>query len=96
MSEGVIEPETHGFTRAPKEAILGGEAEENAAITRAILGGQERGPKRDIVLLNGAYALFADGRARDIPEAIEILTDTIESGKAAKHLEEIVRISNAL
>lgn len=96
VSEGVIEPEVHGFERAPKEAILGGEAEENAAILRSVLSGEERGPKRDIVLLNGAYALFTDGRARDIQEAIEILSETIDSGKAAEHLEETIRISNAL
>lgn len=96
VSEGMIEPEVHGFKRAPKEAILGGEAEENATILRNILSGEERGPKRDIVLLNGAYALFTDGRARDIQEAIEILTETIDSGKAAEHLEKTIRISNAL
>ncbi len=96
VSEGVIEPEVHGFKRAPKEAILGGDAVANAAITRAVLSGEEQGPKREVVLLNGAYALFVDGRARDIPEAIEILSETIDSGKAAKHLEKIVRVSNAL
>jgi len=96
VSEGMIEPEVHGFKRAPKEAILGGDATANATITRAVLSGEEQGPKRDVVLLNGAYALFVDGRARDIAEAIEILSETIDSGKAAKHLEEIVRVSNTL
>ncbi|WP_457606130.1 anthranilate phosphoribosyltransferase [Nitratifractor sp.] len=96
VSEGVIEPETHGFSRAPREAILGGSAEENARITRAIFTGEERGPKREIVLLNGAYALFTDGRARDITEAVEILAESLDSGRAAKHLDEIVRLSNAL
>ncbi|ADV47124.1 anthranilate phosphoribosyltransferase [Nitratifractor salsuginis] len=96
VSEGVIEPEAHGFRRAPKEAILGGEAEENATILRRILSGEEQGPKREIVLLNGAYALSADGRVRDIQEAIEILSETIDSGKAAEHLEKTIRISNEL
>ncbi len=96
VSEGVIEPLSHGFKRAPKEAILGGDAKENAAILRKILTGEEMGAKRDIVLLNGAYALFTDGRARDIKEAIEILTETIDSGKASKHLEKIIQISNSL
>ena len=96
VRQGVIRPEDHGFTTAPREAILGGEAEENARILRAILSGEEQGPKRDIVLLNAAYALVADERARDVQEGIEIASEAIESGKAAKHLEKIVELSNRI
>jgi anthranilate phosphoribosyltransferase len=96
VREGVIRPEDHGFASAPKEAILGGEAQENARILRSVLSGEERGPKRDIVLLNAAYALVADERARDIQEGIEIASEAIESGKAAKHLEKIVELSNRI
>jgi len=96
ISTGIINPEDHGFKLAPKEAILGADAKENAKITKAILSGDEKGAKRDIVLLNGAYALFADGKARDIKEAIEILENTIGSSKAVKHLERIVEVSNKL
>jgi len=96
VDEGVIRPEDHGFRTAPKEAILGGDAEENARILRSVLGGRERGPKRDIVLLNAAYALVADERARDVREGIEIAREAIESGRAAEHLEKIVELSNRL
>ena len=94
--EGVIHPEDHGIASAPKEAILGEGAEANARTIREIFAGTETGPKRDIVLLNAAYALVADEAARDIKEGLEIARETIESGKAAKHLEEIVRVSQAL
>jgi len=94
--EGLIRPEDHGIASAPKEAILGEGAEANARTIREIFAGTETGPKRDIVLLNAAYALVADEAARDIKEGLEIARETIESGKAAKHLEEIVRVSNAL
>ena len=96
VSTGVIDPQIHGFKLAPKEAILGGDAKENAQITLDILSGKEQGAKRDIVLLNGAYALFSDGRARDIKEAIEILEYTIATQKAKEHLEKIIEVSNTL
>jgi len=96
VTTGVINPEDHGFKLAPKEEILGANAKENAKITKDILSGNEKGAKRDIVLLNGAYALFVDGKARDIKEAIEILEYTIGAGKAARHLESIIEVSNRL
>jgi len=96
ISEGEINPEIFGFKKAPKEAILGGDAQYNAQITRDILDGSEQGPKRDIVLLNAAYALFADGNVRDIPEAIERAKDAIASGRAAAHLQKIAEVSQKL
>jgi len=94
--EGEINPESFGFAKAPKEAILGGDARFNAQITRDILSGREEGPKRDIVLLNAAYALFANGGVRDIEEAVERAKDAIESGRAAAHLETISKVSQQL
>lgn len=96
ISNGIINPQEYGFKLAPKEAILGGDAKDNAKITRAILSGELKDAKRDVVLLNGAYALFADGRARDIKEAIEMLEYTIATKKAIKHMEKIIEVSNAL
>ena len=96
ISEGEIDPRTHGFKLAPKEAILGGDATLNAEIIEDIFNGIEMGPKRDIVLLNAAYALFADGRARDIQEGIEKAKDTIDSGRASEHLEKIIEASAQL
>jgi len=95
-SDFIIDPQEHGFKLSPKEAIVGGDAKENAKITKDILSGNLKDAKRDVVLLNGAYALFAEGKARDIKEAIEILEYTIDSQKAIKHLEKIVEISNTL
>ena len=96
VSEGVIEPEAHGFSRAPREAILGGDALENAQIIRQIFSGEERGPKREIVLLNAAYALFVDGNVRDIQEGIEVAQEALDSGKASEHLQRIIELSNRL
>jgi len=94
--EGEIDPTAFGFSKAPKEEILGGDAQHNAQITREILSGVEQGPKRDIVLLNAAYALFADGSVRDIQEAVEKAKDAIASGKAVAHLQKMVDVSQSL
>ena len=96
ISEGEINPEALGFTLASKETIQGGDAHVNAQITRDIFLGKEQGAKRDIIVLNAAFALFVDGNVRDIEEAIEMAKEGIDSGKAAKHLEVIADISNKL
>jgi len=96
ISEGEINPEALGFTLAPKEAILGGDAKVNAQITRDIFSGKEQGAKRDIIVLNAAFALFVDGNVRDIDEAIAMAKEGLDNGKASKHLEVIADISNKL
>jgi len=68
----------------------------NAQITRDILSGKEQGPKRDIVLLNAAFALFVEGNVRDIQEAIEIAKSGLENGKASRHLEFMAKLSQQL
>jgi anthranilate phosphoribosyltransferase len=96
ISHGIIDPEVFGFKLSPKEAVLGGSAEENANITKAILSGEERGAKRDIVLINAMFALFTDGNARDLQEAKEIISSALDNGKAIKHLDHIVSVSQSL
>ncbi len=96
VSQGVIDPEAFGFEKASKEAIIGGSASENAQITRDIFNNQSSNAQRDIVLINAGFALFVDGKARDIQEAFEMARMGLESGKAQKHLEKMVAISNGL
>lgn len=96
ISEGEINPETFGFKLAPKEAILGGDAAFNAQITRDVYSGEERGAKRDIVVLNAAFALFVDGNVRDIQEAIEMIQAQLDSGKTKEHLNLMADVSQKL
>ncbi len=96
VSKGVIDPEEFEFKLAPKEAILGGDANINAEITKDIFSNRATDAQRDIVILNAGYALFADGKARDMQEAFEMARYAIESGRALKHLEYIVKVSNKL
>jgi len=92
----VIDPVSYGIDHAPLEAIAGGDADENAKITRDILAGSLHGPKRDIVLINAAGALVVDGKAHDLEEGLEIARETIDSGRAKSVLEKIIRVSNTL
>jgi len=91
-----IDPEAYGIRRVSMEAIKGGDAKENAKITTAILYGEERGPKRDIVLINAAAALIVDGKARDFQDGLQIAEETIDSGRAKEALKKIIEVSNAL
>ncbi|PWU20268.1 MAG: anthranilate phosphoribosyltransferase [Verrucomicrobia bacterium] len=67
----------------------GNDRTANAAVIRSILGGEQRGPKRDIVLANTAAALLVAGRARNLAAGWELAEQTIESGKARAKLEEL-------
>ena len=96
VREFEIDPEAYGLKRAPFQAILGGDAETNARILRNVLSGQAEAAQRDIVLLNAAAALEADGMARDIQEGLEIAEDAVGSGRAKAKLDQIVKVSSTL
>jgi len=95
VSPGEINPTDYGFRMAGAGEILGGTAQENAIITKEIFAGVEKGAKLDIVLLNTAFALFVDGSVRDMREALSLVRECIESGKALEHLEYISEVSNS-
>lgn len=89
-----LDPEELGFPQAKLGDLIGGTAEENAAITMALLKG-ERGPKRDVVLLNAAAAIIVGGRAKDFSEALELAAKSIDSGNALLKLEQLVVFSRS-
>jgi anthranilate phosphoribosyltransferase len=91
-----IDPQSLGIKRVPFEAILGGDVTLNSAIFRDILNNRATDAQRDMVLINAAYALIAEGKARDAQEGLEIARDGLLSGKAAAKLAQIVKISSAL
>ena len=89
-----ITPEEVGLKRCELKDLLGGVAEENAEITRNILSGKERGPKRDAVLLNAGLSLYIGGKAAAITEGIQMAAQLIDSGKAKAKLDEFVALTN--
>jgi anthranilate phosphoribosyltransferase len=84
-----ITPEEYGFKRAAIEEIRGGSAQENARIVRNILDG-EKGPKRDMVLLNAAAAFVVVGLDSTIKEGITRAGDVLDSGCAREKLDDLV------
>lgn len=89
----VITPEEFGFSRCTREDLAGGTPLENAAITRAILGG-EKGCKRDAVLMNAGASLYIGGKADTMKEGVALAADLIDSGKAMKVLDTLIAVSN--
>jgi anthranilate phosphoribosyltransferase len=87
-----ITPEQFFGREADPADMVGGDPEENAEITKSILNG-EKGPKRDVVLLNSSAALVAADMAKDFNEGIKIAEDSIDSGKAKLKLEELVNFT---
>lgn len=90
-----IGPADFGLARHDQSAVTGGDPAENAAITRAVLDGAEGGP-RDVVLLNAAAALYVAGAAVSIGEGVEQARVSIDSGSAARALDDLVAVSNEL
>ncbi|MCR5510285.1 MAG: anthranilate phosphoribosyltransferase [Lachnospiraceae bacterium] len=91
-----ITPEQFGFKRCNKEDLVGGTPEENAATTRAILDGTEKGPKRDTVLMNAGAALYISEMANTLEDGVKMAAELIDSGKALQAMHEFVAASSAL
>lgn len=93
-SSYVLTPEQFGLTRSTKKDLEGGTPEENAAITRDILSGKDRGPKFETVLMNAGAALYIAGKATDIADGIGKARELIDNGEALKAMERFVDLSN--
>lgn len=90
-----ITPEQFGFTSCQKEDLVGGTPAENAAITLDILKGEDKGPKRNAVLLNAGAALYIAGKADSFENGIKLAGELIDNGAALAKLEEFIKESNA-
>jgi anthranilate phosphoribosyltransferase len=93
IDELQITPEDAGLERAPLHGVTGGNADENAARLKALLGGKARGPDEDIVVLNTAALLLAAGKASTMREGAVLARDSIASGRAGQTLDRFVEAS---
>lgn len=89
-----IEPEDFGLRRCALADLQGGDAAANATIVRGVLAGNP-GPKRDVVLLNAAFALVAAGLAKDVEGGLEKARAAIDDGLAMAKLEGLIALTNA-
>lgn len=85
-----LTPEQFGYKRCDKKELTGGSPDENAEITRAILSGEEQGAKRQAVCLNAGAALYITGKTDTIEAGVRMAEKLIDSGAAAKKLEEFI------
>jgi anthranilate phosphoribosyltransferase len=88
-----VTPEQFGLARAPISAVLGGAAEENAAIMRSIFGDPTAGPQRDIVALNAGAALVVCEVANTIGDGVRRAIEIMESGKALEKLDQWIHFT---
>jgi len=88
-----LHPSDLGFPVGKPDDLKGGDAKDNAALTREVLSGK-KGPCRDIVLMNAAAALAASGRAADLKLGVTLAADAVDSGAALGKLEQLKQFTN--
>ncbi|MGK2956200.1 MAG: anthranilate phosphoribosyltransferase [Solirubrobacterales bacterium] len=91
--EVIVDPTEYGLDLADIQSVAGGTPEENADATRAVLEG-ERSPRRDLVLLNAAAAIYVGGKVEDFKAGIEAAREAIDSGAAAGVLSRLVSFTS--
>jgi len=89
-----VDPVALGFVPATNEQLEGADPAHNAAVVRRVLDG-ERGPHRDIAVLNAAAALVVADAADGLEEGVAQATAAIDSGKAAATLDVWIAASQA-
>lgn len=89
-----LDPRQFGFEYCKPEDLLGGDPMENAEIARRVLGG-EKGPKRDIILLNSAVCLYMSYNNITLRECVKMAAEIIDSKKAMEQLNQFILLSNA-
>jgi anthranilate phosphoribosyltransferase len=88
-----LHPSDLGLPVGKPDDLKGGDAKDNAALTREVLSGK-KGPCRDIVLMNAAAALAASGRAADLKLGVTLAADAVDSGAALGKLEQLKQFTN--
>ncbi len=91
----ILDPADLGFAPAHQSDLRGGDARENAVITKEILAGTGNGARRDAVVLNAAAALVAGGKARELAEGVRMARESIDSGAARRVLEHLVEFTQS-
>jgi anthranilate phosphoribosyltransferase len=89
-----LHPADVGLPKAAAATLKGGDAHENARIIERVLAG-ERGPARDVVLLNAGAALLVAGEAASVSDGIVMASRAIDRGDAKRTLDQLARISTA-
>jgi anthranilate synthase/phosphoribosyltransferase len=89
-----IHPKQLGFSLCKAEDLKGGDLHQNCAIALDILDGKEQGPKREVTIINAAAAIYLAGRAENLSEGVALAKKALDTGAAAKKLQELISITN--
>ena len=95
VSTYILNPRDYGFRKYSVGKIAGGSAKQNARILRSVLKG-EKGPRRDIVILNAAAGIIAGGKAKNFREGIAQAAHSIDSSKALEKLELLRKFNDEI
>lgn len=95
IETSTVTPADFGLSTGTLEDIVGGDVDENVRITRSVLAG-ENGPRRTITLMNAGAGLYAAQAVPSLAEGIEVAAESIDSGEAARKLEELVAFTNEI
>ena len=91
-----VTPADFGLPRSTYEELTGGDPQQNADLVRAILDGQERGARRDMVLANSAAALLVGGKVADLRAGAKRAAELIDSGAARQKLDQLIAESQRI
>lgn len=94
VSNYTLLPEELGLKRCRLEDLHGGSPEECAAVLKGVLRG-EKGPRRDMVILNGGAALYVSGAVDSVAQGIRLAGESVDSGKAQEKLDLLIQMTNA-
>ncbi len=95
VHEYYLDPRDYGISLNPIERVQGGSPKENAEILLDVLRG-EKGPKRDMVLLNAGAAIYVGGKASSLEEGIEKSREIIDRGHALDKLNQLIKLTQEL
>jgi len=87
-----ISPSDFGFSTTTIDSLKGGEPNENAKIILDILNNKDKGPKRDIVILNAGAGILIGGKSNSIENAVKLAEESISSGKALEKLNQLANV----
>jgi len=95
ITQSELDPASLGIARTDIDELMAGNATTNAAIIRDVLEGKNKGPRRDIVVLNAAAAIIVADIADDFQSGMALAEEVIDSGKAQSCLEKLIEVSNS-
>ena len=95
ITESELDPASLGIAAANIDELRTGDAATNAAIVRDVLEGRDKGPRKDIVLLNSAAGIIVAGLADDFESAMTLAEQSIADGKASACLQKMIEVSNS-